>query len=122
MVIRGEAEAGLLDTYDQERRPVIAATLAQALARLQKWFKDPAKRLPPPVAIVEDYDVVFGQRYDAGALLPEGTPPDQPFEPVATLSAQPGTRAPHLEIEHNGRLLTEVLGRIGLLTTELERS
>jgi 2-polyprenyl-6-methoxyphenol hydroxylase-like FAD-dependent oxidoreductase len=113
MVIRGEADPGLLDTYDEERRPVIAATLAQALARLQKWFKDPAKRLPPPVAIVEDYDVVFGQRYDAGALLPEGTPPDQPFELFARLSARPGTRAPHLEIEHNGRRLStlDLFGR-----------
>lgn len=102
MVVRGEADAGLLDTYDAERRPVTAATLAQALARLQQWFKDPAGRLPPAVAIVDDYDVVFGQRYDTGAFVLEGPPLDRPFEPVAELSGRPGTRAPHLAVERDG--------------------
>lgn len=113
MVICGEAEGSLLETYDQERRPVIAATLAQALARLQKWFKDPEGRLPAPVALVDDYDVVFGQRYDAGALSPEGMPPNGPFEPVADLSARPGTRAPHLVIERDGERISthDLFGR-----------
>lgn len=103
MVIRGEAPAELLDTYDAERRPVIEATVAQALARLQKWFDDPANRLPPPVEIVDDYDVVFGQRYDSGALLAEGQPPQTPpFEPYATLSGKSGTRAPHMMVERDG--------------------
>lgn len=113
MVVRGEADAGLLDTYDQERRPVIAATLAQALARLSRWFKDPAGRLPPAVPIVDDYDVVFGQRYDTGAFVPDGPAPDRPFEPFADLSARPGTRAPHLAIERDGRRLSthDLFGR-----------
>ncbi|WP_181180933.1 FAD-dependent monooxygenase [Paracoccus sp. FO-3] len=102
IVVRGEADAGLLDSYDAERRPVIAATLAQALACLQQWFKGPAGRLPPAVAIVDDYDIVFGQRYDTGAIVPEGPPPDRPFEPVAELSGRPGTRAPHLVVERSG--------------------
>ncbi|WP_454850521.1 FAD-dependent monooxygenase [Rhizobium binxianense] len=106
MVLRGEANADLLDSYDRERRPVITATLAQALARLQKWFKDPAGRLPPPAAIVDDYDVVFGQRYDAGAFMPEGALPDRPFEPFAGLSGWPGTRAPHLVVERDGRRIS----------------
>lgn len=76
VVARGHADPSLLDSYDIERRPVIEATLAQALARLQKWFDDPSKRLPPPVAIVEDYDVVFGQRYTAGIVARESTPDD----------------------------------------------
>ncbi|MGH6858977.1 MAG: FAD-dependent monooxygenase [Phyllobacterium sp.] len=111
MVLRGEAHAGLLDSYDRERRPVIAATLAQALARLQKWFRDPAGRLPPPVAIVDDYDVVFGQRYDTAA--PAGMAAARPFEPFAGLSAEPGTRAPHLPIERDGRGLSilDLFGR-----------
>ncbi|MDL2398952.1 FAD-dependent monooxygenase [Rhizobium mayense] len=102
MVLRGEADANLLESYDAERRRVIAATLAQALARLQQWFKDPAGRLPPLVAIVNDYDVVFGQRYDAGAFVFEDAARDRPFEPIAELSGEPGTRAPHLVVEHGG--------------------
>ncbi len=113
MVVRGEADASLLDSYDAERRPVIAATLAQALARLQQWFKDPAGRLPPAVAIVDDYDVVFGQRYDTGALVFEAAARDRSFEPVAELAGVPGTRAPHLVIEREGERLStlDLFGR-----------
>jgi hypothetical protein len=96
---------------------VIAATLAQALARLQQWFKDPAGRLPPAVAIVDDYDVVFGQRYDSGAFLFEGTPPQRPFEPFAELSGRPGTRAPHLVIERGAERISmlDLFGRCFVL-------
>jgi len=113
LVMRGEARPELLDSYDQERRPVIAATLAQALARLQAWFRDPAGRLPTPPPIVADYDVIFGQRYDAGAILHEGAPPETPFEAFATLSGRPGTRAPHRPIEHQGKALSllDLFGR-----------
>jgi hypothetical protein len=62
--------------------------------------------LPPAAAIVDDYDVVFGQRYDAGAFVPEGTPPDGPFEPFVELSGRPGTRAPHLLVERNGERIS----------------
>ncbi len=92
---------------------MIAARLAQALARLQAWFRDPAGRLPAPPPIVADYDVIFGQRYDAGAILHDGAPPDAPFVPFATLSGQPGTRAPHHQIEHRGKALSmlDLFGR-----------
>jgi hypothetical protein len=106
MVLHGKADASLLDSYEAERRPVIAVTLAQALARLQQWFKDPARRLPPAVAIVDDIDVVFGQRYDAGAVVIEAATLDRPFEPVTALSGVPGTRAPHLIIERDGKKLS----------------
>jgi hypothetical protein len=38
-VLRGGAGPRLLETYDQERRPVADGTMAQALARFQAWFK-----------------------------------------------------------------------------------
>ena len=113
LVMQGKARSELLDSYDQERRPVIAATLAQALARLQAWFRDPAGRLPTPPPIVADYDVIFGQRYDAGAILHDSAPPDAAFVPFTTLSGQPGTRAPHHQIERQGKALSmlDLFGR-----------
>ncbi len=102
LVLRGAAPPELLDGYDAERRPVVERTLDQALARLRKWFKDPAGRLPPAVELVEDYDVVFGQRYDAGAVIPEGPPPARPFEPFRELSGRPGTRMPHVVVDDSG--------------------
>src|SRR4029434_6086921 len=52
LVLKGQAGPPLLDSYDQERRPVAERTLAQALARLQAWFKDPSKRQPPAEPII----------------------------------------------------------------------
>ncbi|WP_352745251.1 FAD-dependent monooxygenase [Mesorhizobium sp. M0185] len=108
MVARGHADPSLLDSYDMERRPVIEATLAQALARLQKWFDDPSKRLPPPVAIVEDYDVVFGHRYTAGIVARESTPDDHPFQESAKLSGRPGTRLPHFAVGRAGQRISSL--------------
>ena len=71
-VTRGAAGRELLDTYDAERRPVADRTVAQALARLQAWFKDPGRKLPPPEPIVDDNAVIFGYRYPAGAFVAEG--------------------------------------------------
>jgi len=106
MVLHGAAGSGLLDTYDAERRPVIEATAAQALARLQQWFKDPAGRLPPAVPIVDDYDVVFGQRYETAARATERPGEASAFAHFRALAAQPGTRAPHVWIERAGERIS----------------
>ncbi|HET7619905.1 MAG TPA: FAD-dependent monooxygenase [Vicinamibacterales bacterium] len=105
-VLNGTADPALLDTYDAERRSVAQRSLDQALARLRAWFKDPSNRLPPAVPQVDDYDVVFGQRYDAGAVIAEETPPPRPFEPARELSGRPGTRAPHFTVEYRGQRMS----------------
>lgn len=52
-------------------------------------------RQPEPVERVDGYDVVFGQVYRRGAVIPEeGDPPERPFEPARELSGRPGTGAP----------------------------
>jgi 2-polyprenyl-6-methoxyphenol hydroxylase-like FAD-dependent oxidoreductase len=102
-VLGAVADPALLDTYDSERRSVAQRTLAQALARLQAWFKGQSKDLPPPEKIIDDYDVVFGQRYENGALIPEDDAPTRAFEPARELSGRPGTRAPHLPIGYQGK-------------------
>lgn len=100
-VIRGVAGPALLDTYDAERRPVADRTVAQALARLQAWFKDPSRKLPPPEPIVEDSAVIFGYCYPTGAFVAEGA--DAPaesdfFENPRAPSGRPGSRAPHVTV------------------------
>jgi putative polyketide hydroxylase len=86
-VLRGVAGPPLLDTYDCERRPIAEGTLAQALARLQAWFTDPTKKLPPAEPIVDDLCVVFGQRYNDGALITEDSSTSAPaFENPRTPS------------------------------------
>lgn len=106
LVLNGKAGLGLLDTYDSERRPIAEATVAQALARLSAWFQDPTKRLPPPVPVVHEYDVVFGQLYPDGAFVPEGGAAPALFENPKHPSGRPGSRAPHVVIARAGEKLS----------------
>jgi putative polyketide hydroxylase len=105
LVLKGAANPELLESYDRERRFVAVHSLDQALARLQAWFKDVQGRLPEPVAMVDGYDVVFGQRYPTCAIVPQATDRAQPFERARNLSARPGTRAPHVTLERAGRMV-----------------
>jgi hypothetical protein len=113
LVLNKSTSPSLLDTYDAERRPIAEATLAQALARLSAWFKDPSKRLPPPVPIVEDYHVIFGQLYAAGAFVHEDNAPASHFEDPMQPSGRPGSRAPHVRIVHKSATLStlDLFGR-----------
>jgi putative polyketide hydroxylase len=106
-VFRGAAAPQLLETYDQERRPVAERTLAQSLARLQAWFKDPRQKLPPPEPIVPDEAVIFGYRYPAGAFIEDrAVDADAIFEDPRKPSARPGSRVPHAMVEHHGQLVS----------------
>ncbi|HEU4627386.1 MAG TPA: FAD-dependent monooxygenase [Steroidobacteraceae bacterium] len=96
LVTSGRAPPALLDTYDAERRPIAEDTLAQALARLGAWFKNLGERLPPPVPIVDDFAVIFGQRYPAGPFVAEGQ--GTLFEDPRAPLRPPGSRAPHVVI------------------------
>jgi putative polyketide hydroxylase len=103
LVLKGAADPSLLDTYDAERRPIAEGTLAQALARLAAWFKDPRRQLPAPEPIIGDFDVIFGQRYIRGALIEEPDADTRVFEDPHQPSGRPGTRAPHVFISVKGK-------------------
>ena len=108
-VITGAAGPGLLATYDAERRPVADRTVAQALARLQAWFKDTGGRLPPPEPIRDDAAVIFGYRYASGAFAGEPLPPDgELIDDPRAPSGRPGSRAPHLVVGHHGERLSTI--------------
>jgi putative polyketide hydroxylase len=108
-VLQGVAGAELLDTYDSERRPVAERTLAQALARLQAWFKDPSKKLPPAEKIIDDFAVHFGFLYHHGALIPaEEFSTSEAFEDPRKPTGRPGSRAPHVVVERAGQKLSTI--------------
>jgi 2-polyprenyl-6-methoxyphenol hydroxylase-like FAD-dependent oxidoreductase len=103
VVIREAARPELLETYDQERRPVADRTVAQSLARLQAWFKDPGRKLPPPEPIVDDNGVMFGYCYPAGAFVrEEHNGASEFFEDPLAPTGRPGSRAPQLTVMHQG--------------------
>ncbi len=111
-VMKGAADPALLDTYDAERRPVAERTVAQALARLQAWFKDPGRKLPPPEPIADDNAVIFGYRYPAGAFVDDGRHGgddlDTLFEDPRAPTARPGSRAPQLMVGHRGAQVSTI--------------
>jgi putative polyketide hydroxylase len=102
-VLRGWADEALLDTYEEERRPV---GLANALRSLQ------LREGPHEASGLED----FGVTYASAAIAPT-----EHVEPPATIGerAAPGRRAPHAWLDVTGRRVSTLDlfdGRLTLLT------
>jgi 2-polyprenyl-6-methoxyphenol hydroxylase-like FAD-dependent oxidoreductase len=100
-VLAGTAGPGMLDTYEDERRPVALSVLEQAMLRVanpsllrDRGGEADARRarvgfLDPPV-------VHLGYRYQSAAVL-GGRPHSAPTENIGLiLNGSPGTRVPHL--------------------------
>jgi putative polyketide hydroxylase len=121
--LHGRAGDGLLDTYEDERRPAAHFTVAQALARSrQRLTAEPqqvtAERQRPTAErqqltaerqrltaehgdtpVVDRATVMFGYRYRSAAVIdPADRRGPVSADPVsaAALRAEPGTRAPHV--------------------------
>ncbi|MDH2390840.1 FAD-dependent monooxygenase [Streptomyces sp. HNM0663] len=104
-VLDGEAGEELLDTYQAERHPVAWMTLQQALGMMQERTGDEADGQDA----AEAYGTtVFGYRYSDG-----------PPVPPQHLSGEPGTRAPHVELEHSGKTVSvlDLYGRAPVVVT-----
>lgn len=103
-VLTGAAGAALLDSYEAERLPLARALVGRAARDFGAETPDaPVPQAPddaalPPAAdgALAQVQAVLGQRYAAGALLPDTGP----------AAGQPGTRAPHLWLWQNGRRIS----------------
>lgn len=106
-VIDGAAGPELLDTYDAERRPVAGLHLSESVARAG-LFRDGAAEggSRQPGGHVDKVSVTLGFRYRTGALLPEALDDGAPVEDPRRPTGRPGTRAPHVELEHDGRTVS----------------
>jgi putative polyketide hydroxylase len=120
-VLDGWAHPDLLDSYDEERRPVCAATVEQAVlraedrARLLAAYPDPADP-----ELVQDPLVWLAARYRSMAVMPwdEGILPG--YGPwAAENDGRPGSRAPHLRLRHGGSEISvhDLFGRSMVLLT-----
>ncbi|MFD0799982.1 hypothetical protein ACFQZU_01435 [Streptomonospora algeriensis] len=108
-MLRKEAGAGLLDTYEQERLPVAELTVEQALNQLHGRTAEKApggdgEAERSPFAAYDYYATVFGYRYSSEAVCADG---DADADPRPVLDATelrgiPGTRAPHAPIRGLG--------------------
>jgi len=105
-VLQGRASARLLDSYDQERRPIANANADMALlnmARFQRfieaavsgnpdkldfWLKDMANH-------TNSIGHVLGFVYKEGALIPDGSTAPPPTPRTYNPTDRPGSRFPH---------------------------
>jgi putative polyketide hydroxylase len=103
-VHKGEAGAGLLDTYAQEREPVAAATLDQATLRYADpalhWGRGPEADAARAAAGVWAPQVVhLGQRYDSAAVVDPQPELPSTVDLAVALDGSPGSRVPHAWVD-----------------------
>ena len=129
-VLKGQADARLLESYERERRPLALRNTAYA-----KRFADSLGNAVPPPEIEDDgpggeaarrragayfarhgreeFDIpgiTFGGRYDGSpAIVADGTAPPPDAANVYVPSACPGGRPPHRWLE-DGRSLYDAFG------------
>ena len=118
LVLRGIAGPQLLSTYDAERRPVGAFTVEQAYSRyVTRWA--PYLGTDGIQKIENDLDVDLAYRYRSQAIIPDGDDDGCMVEPTRQTKARPGTRAPHLFLDHDGKKIStlDLFGRNFVLLT-----
>jgi 2-polyprenyl-6-methoxyphenol hydroxylase-like FAD-dependent oxidoreductase len=111
-VICGEAGVDLLATYEPERRPVGAFTAEQAYLR---YVTREAKYLMTPdlPQLQHDLKIELGYLYQSRAILSEPDQDGPVHEDPRESRGRPGSRAPHLWIEHQGARIStlDLFGR-----------
>jgi len=108
LVLKGIAGPGLLETYEAERRPASAFTVEQAYTRYvtrtapflgKQDFQPPA----------DDFDIELGYLYQSGAIIAEAAgqaSAGRTHEHPSESHGRPGSRAPHVWLEKQGRRIS----------------
>ncbi|POX42870.1 hypothetical protein C3486_03020 [Streptomyces sp. Ru73] len=101
LVTQGVAGPGLLDTYDEERRPVGAYTARQG--SLQLAVRSGTATPEQQAATDDAMTVTMGQAYRSGAFVREAAAEPLPLtNDPRSLHGEPGTRAPYVVLDREG--------------------
>lgn len=113
-VHRGWADPQLLDSYEFERHDAGARTVELSY----RLFTGPVRQSSDVLGHV------LGTAYETGALIPDGSAPPAPANPVAEYVpvARPGHRAPHFWLKMNGTRVStlDLFGRAFVLLSASE--
>jgi putative polyketide hydroxylase len=109
LVLRGCADPALLDTYEEERAPVGRALgeLSGSMNGDRGLMAIPRGwgRLGSPWIMRKIFPyLTMGYGYSSSAVVAEGV--ERPGPGTTALDGRPGTRAPHLYIEHQVRRIS----------------
>jgi hypothetical protein len=111
-VLQGWASPDLLDTYDAERRPYGELVTQQCLETARSMGRGPqsssASSDAPKLARPEFHNelgMIFGACYESCAVIPDGSVLPEVANPVTDYvpCARPGSRAPHVWLDRDGR-------------------
>jgi len=105
MVIKGQASAKLLDTYEAERRPVGMFTAEQAYTRYvtrEAQYLGVDSTQPKE----DDLNVEVGYRYHSSAVVSEPDDDGRKHEHPRESKGRPGSRAPHVWLDHDHKVST----------------
>ncbi len=109
-VVKGEAGAALLDTYDAERRPLGRLTVEQAYTRYATRVV-PERGTDDAEPFIDDLTMELGLVVRSRAVIGDGSVGDGVLHmPFSEVRGQPGTRAPHVELAAN-RSTLDLFGR-----------
>ncbi|MFL1428175.1 MULTISPECIES: FAD-dependent monooxygenase, partial [unclassified Nocardiopsis] len=100
LVLRGEAAPSLLDTYEQERRPVAEWTNEYSADRQLSRHDGKRGRGPVP----DSLSIELGYRYLSDAVCDE--PGDYDDLPALSHLGSPGGRAPHVALTRDGAVVS----------------
>lgn len=98
-VLRGKADASLLDSYHDERQPLGTIITRNSLANaLSMGRTERQSNVLPRREFLNEQGLIFGACYRSMAVVPDGTAPAAVDDPVTEYvpSARPGSRAPHV--------------------------
>jgi hypothetical protein len=114
-VLNGWAAPGLLDTYEAERRPYGEYVTRECLETAISMGRGPQAADDPAAAAKlarpefhNELGMIFGASYASSAVIADGTAPPAVANPVADYvpCARPGSRAPHVWLERDGRRIS----------------
>nr|AAL50019.1 DntB [Burkholderia cepacia] len=101
-VLKGQAGPALLDTYEEERRPVGQLTIEQAYSRyVLRIAPELGRETMKPV--VDDLSMEIGYRYFSSAILSNEKRGDRVYVDPRTSFSLPGTRVGHLVFQRDGK-------------------
>ncbi|GAB2678792.1 FAD-dependent monooxygenase [Nocardia goodfellowii] len=115
-VLAGTAGPGLLDSYEQERKPVAQLLIEDSVVRAGLLLAGAAEGgAHQPANRPGKASICLGYRYREGALIAEAPATAEATEDPRNPSGRPGTRAAHI-VEH-GKSTLDLFGRHFVLLT-----
>jgi hypothetical protein len=110
-VLRGNADALLLDSYHDERQPLGQIITRNSLANALSMGRTARQsNVLPRREFLNEQGLIFGACYQSTAVLPDGTAPAAVEDPVTEYvpSARPGNRAPHVWLRRGNEQISTI--------------